>query len=361
MADQNGEKTEAPTPKRRQESREKGQVAKSQDLTAAVVTLSALLAIQWLGPSMWGKLLNLVQAGLSEHDSLSAGGLTATAGSFASVMIWMLVPIFIVVLIAALVTLYWQVGWLLTWHPVTPSFSKISPLQGFKRLFSPRTAVTTAINLGKMALMVAVVYWTVAGTIQQIIFASSLAAIDVYRLAASMVFDIGLRLAIVMLILALIDYTYQRQRHEKDLRMSKEEVREELKHMEGDPLMKRRRREVQMKLAMQRLQQDVPKSDVVITNPTHLSIALRYDSETMSAPKVIAKGADWMAFRIRQIAAANCVPIVERKELARMMYDAVEVGQEVPHRFYEAIAEVLAYVYELSGKNLGPRPVPLAS
>ncbi len=361
MADHAGEKTEAATPKRRQEAREKGQVAKSQDLSAAIVTLAALLAIQFLGPTMWQKLLGLMQQGLSPTESLTGGDLGSVAGSFAGVMMWMLIPILAIVFIAALATLYWQVGWLFTWHPVTPTLSKINPLQGIKRMFSPRTAVATAINIGKMALMIGVVYWTVSSTINQILYASSMAYIDIYRLAAAMVFDIGLRLAIVLLILALIDYTYQKRRHEKDLRMSKEEVREELKHMEGDPLMKRRRREVQMKLAMQRLQADVPKADVIITNPTHLSIALRYDAETMVAPKVVAKGADWMAMRIRQIGAAHAVPIVERKELARMMYDVVEVGQEVPHRFYEAIAEVLAYVYELSGKQLGPRPVSLAS
>jgi flagellar biosynthetic protein FlhB len=127
--------------------------------------------------------------------------------------------------------------------------------------------------------------------------------------------------------------------------------------MEGDPVMKRRRREVQLKLAMQRIQRDVPRADVIVTNPTHLAIALRYRPEEMNAPRVVAKGADLMAIRIRQIAAVHRVPIVERRELARMMYDAVEVGQEIPERFYEAIAEVLAYVYELSGRKMRPRPV----
>ena len=144
------------------------------------------------------------------------------------------------------------------------------------------------------------------------------------------------------------------------LKGRKEEVREELKHLEGDPVMKRRRREVQMKLAAQRIQRDVPRADVVVTNPTHLAIALKYEPQEMAAPKVVAKGADGMAYRIRQVAAVHGVPLVERPELVRMMYEVVEVGQEIPERFYEAVAEVLAYVYELSGRKLGPQPVPVA-
>ncbi|HRX86050.1 MAG TPA: EscU/YscU/HrcU family type III secretion system export apparatus switch protein, partial [Phycisphaerae bacterium] len=182
---------------------------------------------------------------------------------------------------------------------------------------------------------------------------------DVYTMIAVALLKLGIRLAIVLILLALADYAYQRYRHEKDLRMSKEEVREELKHMDGDPTMKRRRREVALKLAMQRIQRDVPQADVIVTNPTHLAIALRYRPEEMNAPRVVAKGADLMAIRIRQIAAVHRVPIVERRELARMMYDVVEVGQEIPERFYEAIAEVLAYVYELSGKNMRPQPVAM--
>jgi flagellar biosynthetic protein FlhB len=181
-----------------------------------------------------------------------------------------------------------------------------------------------------------------------------------YQMLGELVFKIGIRLAAVMLVLALFDYVYQRWQQEKDLKMTKQEVKEELKRMDGDPVVKRRRRQVQMELAIQRLQSAVPRADVVVSNPTHLAIALAYDPERMNAPRVVAKGADYVALRIRQIAATAGVPIVERRELARAMYDVVHVGQEIPERFYQAIAEILAYVYELSGRGVGPRAVSVA-
>ncbi len=354
-----GEKTEAPTPKRRQEARQRGQVAKSQDLTAAVVLLAGLVTLKAAGPWMWKKLLSAMRGCLSADQPVSVGDLVPTAGALTDVMIWLLVPLLVVVFIAAAGMLLWQVGFLITWQPLTPNLDKLSPLKGFKRIFSPRTAMTTVFHVGKMFLLAFVVYWTLAGAVGKIMFSMDMGHIELYVMAAQLVFDVGIRMVIVMLVLALFDYLYQRYRHEQELKMSKEEIREEMKRMEGDPTLKRRRREVQMKLALQRIRQAVPTADVVVTNPTHYAIALKYDPEAMAAPKVVAKGSDQMAYRIRQIAAAAHVPIVERRELVRMMYDAVEIGQEIPERFYEAIAEVLAYVYELSGKDFRPRPVPI--
>ncbi len=358
MAGDYGDKTEAPTPRRRQEARDKGQVAKSQDLTPAVIMLVGMVTLQLVGPIMWRRLLGVMRRGLTMETAVRPGDLIADAGAASHLLLWVLVPVLAAVFISALIVLYWQVGWLFTWHPVKPDLNKINPLAGIKRMFSPRTLMTSVINVFKLVCMVAVVYWSVAGALGRIIYSMGMHHLEVYAMAAAELFQLGLRLAIMMLILALADYIYQRRRHEKDLRMSKDEIREELKHMEGDPTMKRRRRETQMKLAMQRIQHDVPQADVVITNPTHLSIALRYAPESMRAPKVVAKGADLMAYRIRQVAAVHGIPIVERKELARMMYDVVEVGQEIPERFYEAVAEILAYVYELSGRNMRPKPVP---
>ena len=168
--------------------------------------------------------------------------------------------------------------------------------------------------------------------------------------SAQMTFMLAIKLAALLVVLALMDFAFQKFQHTKDMRMTKQEVRQELKDMDGDPLMKQRRARVARQLAMQRMSQEVPKADVIITNPTHLSIALRYDSDNMRAPKVIAKGADFMAMRIRQIATANGIPLVERKPLARAMYASVEVGDEVPEEHYAAVAEILAYVYRLSGK-----------
>lgn len=355
-----GEKTEAPTPKRREEAREKGQVAKSQDLPAAIVVLVGLVTLQVLGPGLWLKLLAIMRSAVDPTGPIHSRELIPAAGAAAKTITWAMVPLLGLLFLAALVALYWQVGFLFTWQPLTPTLDKLNPIEGIKRMFSAKTAVAAVINLFKLSLMVAVVYLTISGAMNVILYSMDMDCADLYTMGAGMLLQLGIRLAAVMLILALADYAYQRYRHEKDMKMSKEEVREELKHMEGDPLMKRRRRETQMKLAMQRLQRDVPRADVVVTNPTHLSIALRYRPDEMAAPRVVAKGADLMAYRIRQIAAVHGIPIVERKPLARMMYDAVEVGQDIPERFYTAIAEVLAYVYELSGQRYRPQPVPVA-
>ena len=360
MADDFGERTEPPTPRRRQEARDKGQVARSQELPAAVVLLAGMIALDTLGAGLWGTLLSVMRGALSATQPLQQGELAGFAGSAALAVAKAMSPLLVVLFLAALVTVYWEVGLLLTLTPLTPSLNKLNPLAGLHRICSFRTAVAAAINLWKLAVMVAAAWWTVSGAVQQIRHSLNLDHVELYVMAAGLLIRVGVRLAIALLIIALVDYAYQRYRFERDLRMSKEEIKEELRRMEGDPLMKRRRREVQMKLAYQRIRRDVPKADVVVTNPTHLAIALRYDPDTMGAPKVVAKGADWLAMRIREIAAANGVPVVERRELARLMYDAVEVGQEIPERFYQAVAEILAYVYELTGRNLRPQPVPAA-
>jgi flagellar biosynthetic protein FlhB len=172
-----------------------------------------------------------------------------------------------------------------------------------------------------------------------------------FALGASLMFELTMWMGAALLILALLDFAWQRYRHEKDLRMTKEEVKDELRSMEGDPQLKRRRKEVQLRLAMQRLRRDVPTADVIVTNPTHVAVAIRYDAETMPAPKVIAKGADLVAMRIRQIAIEFGVPIVQRPPMARAMYESVEVGEQIPERLYQAMAEILAFVYELEGKS----------
>jgi len=359
MADELGEKTEPPTPRRRQEARERGQVAKSQDLPAAIVLLAGMVGLELLGPSVWRSLFVVMRAGLSADGPVGPGELVGFSSLAARTAFSALAPFLVLLFLASFIVTFWQVGFLLTLQTVKPSLNKLNPLSGIKRMFSPRTFVATLFNCGKMLVLVAVIYWTLKGGLNQIIYALDLDHMELYVMAAIILLRLGIRLAIVMLILALLDYAYQRYRHEKELKMSKEEVKEEMKRMEGDPVMKRRRREAQMKLAIQRIQSAVPRADVVVTNPTHLAIALKYDPEQMFAPKVVAKGADWMAYRIRQLAAAHGVPIVERKELVRMMYDVVEVGREIPERFYEAVAEILAYVYELSGSKFRPRPVPV--
>jgi flagellar biosynthetic protein FlhB len=192
--------------------------------------------------------------------------------------------------------------------------------------------------------------------------ASNLPHLSVVGVGAELFFTLGLRLALVLLFLAILDFGYQRYKTTQELKMTKEEVKDELRSMEGDPKLRQRRRQIQMEMTLQRIRTAVPKADVVITNPTEFAVAIQYDAETMLAPKVTAKGADHMARRIRELAIEHGVPIVERKPLAQALYRTVDVGQEIPAQFYKAIAEILAYVYELSGKSYGVRrPVGAAA
>ena len=359
MADDLGDKTEAPTPRRREEARKKGQVAKSQDLSAAAILLGGLITMLIVGPGLWRTLTQVMQLGLGADGPTSAGELPALAAVMAVGVSKNLGLLMLVLLIIALVVVYAQVGFLLTLTPLTPKLTKINPISGMKRLVSARKVVELLMNLSKLAVVCAVAYVTIKGFVDRVLFSATLGFPAMFPLAWDLVFNLGVRLALVMLVLALFDFAYQRYRHEKDLKMTKQEVKDELKSMEGDPVMKQRRHKVQMQLALQRIRKDVPEADVVVTNPTHYAIALRYDPESMSAPKLVAKGADFLAMRIREIAAAAGVPIVERPMLARMLYDEVRVGGEVPGKFFEAVAEILAYIYELTGRNMRPQPVPV--
>lgn len=344
------DKTEAPTPRRREQTREQGRVARSQDLSAAVPLLAGLLAMGIWGQQLWIRLLAVVTASLAPRRAESLGDVLAFSGAAVVEAGSMLAPFLLVVATTVVAVLLAQVGVLITFKPLLPSLSKISPLQGVARIFSVRSLMSAAANFGKLLVVVTIVYLSCAQKSAAIMVAATLGLHDVVRLGAWLLFDLGIRLAVALVVLALLDYAWQRYRHERDMRMTKEEVKDEFRNMEGDVKLKARRRQVQLQLAMQRIRRDVPKADVVVTNPTHVAVAIAYDNETMPAPKVVAKGADHLAARIRRIALECGVPIIERPPLARAMYESVDVGQYVPERFYRAIAEILAYVYELTGR-----------
>lgn len=359
MAEDAGDKTEAPTPRRRSEARSRGQIAKSQELASAVLLLTSLIGLDLLGGRIWRALLAIMYRALAvegpprmDETLVFASQAVAEAGKA-------LAPFLIVLVLAALLVMYAQVGFLFTWETLKPSLGKLNPINGFKRLFSAHSLVQLAQNVFKLALIALVAWISVRSVVKKILLAHTLDFTQVLALGTSIVFYVGIRLAIVLLLLAIIDYIYQRYRQEKQLKMTKEEVKEEMRRMEGDPMIKRRRREVQLRLAAERLKSVVPKADVVVTNPTHYAAALRYDPETMASPTLVAKGVDFLALRIREIAAASGIPIVEKPELARMLYADVEVGREIPERLFRAVAEILAYVYELGARRMGPAPVPV--
>jgi len=347
------EKTEIPTPRRLQESREKGQVAKSTDLAAAAGLLAGLLVLNFYGSAILTGFMDLMCQSLSLDDA-------AVTGQFALDQCWrlayrhiwaILAPIFIILFVVAIVVNLMQVGFLFVSKPITPSFEKISPLSGFKRLFSLRSAMRLVMSLSKVGIITTVAYFTIKSFLPALVGLVGLSFTEVVACGANLMFVLGMRMALVLLVLALLDYAYQKHQMLKDLRMTKEEVKEEMKRMEGDPIMRQRRRNVARQLATQRMSQAVPKANVVITNPTELAIALQYDPDSMYAPKVVARGAGFLAQRIRKIALEYGVPVIERKPLAQALYKSCEVGDYVPPELYKAVAEVLAYVFELAGKG----------
>lgn len=345
--DDSGDKTEQPTPRRREEAREEGQVARSTDLTAAVSLMAGLLLLKFLGPHMLETFFQLTRA-LGDPPAIRAADLLPWIRHVIYATLRVLLPFLFLVMVVTIVGSVVQSGILLTWKKLALKPERLNPTEGMKRLASPESFVRLVMGLFKVSLLSLIAWYTVEGRIGTIIASTAAHTGGVYVLAADLIYDLALKMGLVLLILGIADYIFQRWRLEQQLRMSKQEVRDELKRMEGDPLMKHRRRQLQQRLAMQRIQQEVPKADVVVTNPTEYAVALRYDEATMGAPRVVAKGRDLLAQRIRQIAQQHGVPVVERPPLARGLYAAVEVGDEVPPAFYKAVAELLAYVYQLS-------------
>ncbi|MCF7958295.1 MAG: flagellar biosynthesis protein FlhB [Phycisphaerae bacterium] len=348
-----GEKTEAPTPRRLEESREEGKVAKSQDLGAALGLLAGLFLLNIYGSTMIKGFMGILRESLTVHHAPVSSQIALEEGwRMVARYSWgILGPFFLVLVVVAIVANLMQVGFMLVSKPIMPSFEKISPLAGIKRLFSLRSAMRLVMSLSKVIIIGLVAYFTIKSFLPELVGLAGAGYLDVVSRGSHLVFVLGIRMGLVLLLLALLDYIYQKFQMNQDLRMTKQEVKEEFKRMEGDPLMRQRRRSVARELAAQRMSQAVPKADVVITNPTHLAIALKYDPKEMPAPKVVARGAGYVAQRIREIAMENDVPIMERKPLARALYKSCDVGDFVPPELYKAMAEVLAYVFELAGKG----------
>ena len=357
MADESlGDKTELPTQRRLEEARERGQVPRSTDLTAALVLLAGVVALMLTG----GQLIQAMADALRDMlrfsdvhvkpvDEIAVE--TIAAGKS---VVWALAPLMGALVAAAVVGNLIQSGPAISGHPLMPSLDKLDPLKGFGRIFSKRSAMRLASNLAKLAAIVWVSYVVIAGDCDRIVALSGESMEQITRSSMDIVLGLGLKLAGIFIILAVFDYIYQRWQFSQDLMMTKQEIREEMKRMEGDPMIREHRRHMQRQMAMHRMASEVPKADAVITNPTHFAIAIRYDADTMAAPRVVAKGADLLAKRIREIALEHGVPIVEKPALARALYRAVEIGREVPMEFYKSVAEVLAFVYRMANRQFRP-------
>ena len=348
-----GDKTEAPTPRRLEEARERGQVPRSVNLTSALVLLAGVGILYLAGGRLSRSLLGAME------EMLGSGGIglpnsQAVLGDFvksAQHFGLAVAPVILGIALTAVLANLIQSGPVFSAHPLQPSLEKLNPATGFGRIFSKRALARLVANLMKLVAIAWVSYAAIKGEYPRIVALSGMGVAEMARNSGHLICSLGFKLAGILLVVAIFDYMYQRWQYLEDLKMTKQEVREEMKRMEGDPLIREQRRHIQRQMAMHRMSAEVPRADAVITNPTHLAIAIRYDSEEMAAPQVVAKGADLLAKRIREIAIEHGVPIIEKPALARALYKAVEVGQEIPMQFYQAVAEVLAFVYRISNRG----------
>lgn len=347
-----GEKTESATPKKRQEARKKGQVAKSQEVVAAFILLFTFLCLGVYGVTMHSRLQQLM-AVMLEQDLSMAVTMDNVLELFKRLVfqgLWLVGPIFLVAIVIAVAGNYLQVGFMFTGEPLLMKFSKINPLEGAKRLFGLRAFVDFLKAMLKMIVVGIVIYLTLWGEKGKLAELPRVPIASSYAYVASLVFSLGVKIGVTLVIIGLLDYLYQRYEHEKSLKMSKQDIKDEFKNSEGNPLIKGKIKEKQRRMALQRMMQEVPKADVVITNPTHFAVALKYEMGKMEAPTVIAKGTDYIALKIREVAKANNIMTMENKPLARALYSQVEIGQAIPADLFQAVAEVLAYVYKIKGR-----------
>lgn len=355
MPEDMGEKTEMPSERKLADARREGQIARSMDLSSAVQLIGAIALVYFFGSSLvrgLGVLMHRLLAGendgadLANFDASSALPTFLSSTLHAIMVAWPLVAVMVVVVTLSHLQ---QTGLLLTTKPLEPKFERLNPVSGFARLFERKNLIKTLLSVVKLSVVALVAASVIARRLEAMSALPSLSAIDAMRAIFALVMELAVWLLAILLIIGVTDWIVQKWQHRRDLRMTKQEVRDERRSMEGDEDVKARRRSVARQMAQQRVRSSVPKANVVVTNPTHFAVALRYDAQSMAAPKVVAKGADWLAFQIRSIAISSGVPIVEKPELARALYAAVPVGREVPAQHYQAVAEILAYVYRLNG------------
>lgn len=346
------DKTEKATPKKRSEARKKGQVAKSQEVSSVAVLLTGLSTLYVFGSFMYTHIKSLTAESFSLVASPVIGlpDLVVLNQHMVEHFIIIVAPVMIAVLVIGVLSNLMQMGVMLSWEPLIPNFSKLSPIKGLGKLFSKQALMELFKSLAKLAIVGVIAYWTVKGEMGRLLNLGQMEVSGIALYILKVVLKIFLRVCVVMAFVAALDFAFQKWQFEEQLKMTKQEVKEEFKRSEGDPLIKSRIRRVQQEVARRRMMQEVPKADVVVTNPVHLALAVRYDSEVMNAPQVVAKGAQAIAERIKALAREHDIPIVENKNLAQSLYKMVEIGDEIPSDFYQAVAEVLAYVYRIKGK-----------
>lgn len=346
------QKTEDPTPKKLEESRKKGQIALSREVNNWVMLFTGTIVVLALGPSVMSSLTKLMKTYIEKAHLMPSmpGGFSFVMGDALLQVLGILTLPLLIFLAAAFLGPFLQIGPLFAPDIIQLDFSKISPMQGFKRLFSMKSIMEFVKGLLKLAII------SVVGVILLTPFYAGVdhmvglsIPVMMHELSA-LVLRLMSGILVVLLVVAVADLVYQRYEHYKKMRMSKQELKDEYKQTEGDPHVRAKLRQLRQEKASARMMQAVPKADVIITNPTHYSLALQYDPDTMDAPVLIAKGVDELAMRIREAAKEHDIPLYENKPLARVLYDTVEIDQMIPAEHYKAVAEVISYIFKLKGK-----------
>lgn len=354
---QSGEKKHPASERRRRQAREEGQVVKSQDLTSAAMLLAAVGTLYWLGGQAVETLSATLITALSSSPMSETEVMQFDSGTAVERLLFAaqrlaltVVPMMAVMFLAGILINVSQVGFLLSPKKLVPKLSHISLISGTKRLFSAQAVAKLGFGIFKVIVISWIAYLSVSQWWDSVLTMADMSVPVLARTLFDCLLQTCLWVGAVLLILAMLEYAFQWWKHEQDLKMTDEEVRKEMKESEGDPMLKMRRRQIQQQLVMQRAANEVPAASVVVTNPTELSVAIKYEPESMPAPVIVAKGAGVVAQRIRRLALEHGVPIVERKPLAQVLYKSVDVGESIPTEQYQAVAEVLRYVYQLQGK-----------
>lgn len=354
-----GEKTEPATAKKLEDARKEGQVAKSKDLGNAISLLALFTALKIFIPYIGQSFLEAFHLAYGRfYDITANSNQNFTVDFMHSIVVQFLVkvllivlPVFAIGVAVSFVTDLVQVKWKVTAKPMMPKLSKISPVSGFKRIFSSRSVVELIKSVAIISLMMIFAYNELKDRFIYLFYFYDLEALECLEFIGDLVINLGFKLSAVLLIIGLADYIYQKYKFNQDMKMTKQEVKDEFKNTEGNPEIKAQIRRKMRQASQRRMMQSVPEADVVITNPTHFAVAIKYEPGVSRAPVVLAKGEDYLAQKIKDAAKEHDIEIVENKPLARALYYNVDIGSEIPPELYQAVAEVLAFVYKVKNKE----------
>ncbi|NLK75694.1 MAG: flagellar biosynthesis protein FlhB [Clostridiales bacterium] len=347
-----GDKTEEPTTKKLSDARKEGQVARSNELVNASSLVALFLVLKIFLGFIVDRFLEVFNNTYMQIDKIAREDISTTiiqsiiSDSIIKI-IWICIPVFLTAMVISFVVNVVQVKWQVSGKLLQPKLNKLDPISGFRKIFSKDKIVSLILEVIKIYVIYSITYDALKEEWRTLLILYDIDLIQAVALTGTIVTDLGLKISFIFLIIGLADLIYQKFKFKKDMRMTKQEIKDEFKQMEGDPQIKSRIRRKMREVSQKRMMQALPQADVIITNPTHLAVAIKYDKETSSAPVVIAKGADYLAQKIKEVAKENNIEIVENKPLARMLYYNVELGAEIPPELYQMTAEVLAYVYGL--------------